>query len=368
MNEIIVIGGGVSAWAAANAFSHKNIKINLIYDKEISFGAQQISPNGLKSYVSLTNNKSILNKIEKINNLKISQLKKNNFYVLSNYNFSKNYKDFGSISRKILVNELKKSALKNKNVSIIKEKVKYFKNSNNKLEILTDKGNVFSADIFIGADGYKGISRKYVTGSSEKRTKKIFRSISNDLKKFILTKDMLQLFLTTEGHYVVYPFKEKNQKLVNYIFVPNSNFQKTISKHTTQNLNPLLDNIKWELTYTLESDNEFFSVSKNNLFLFGDSAFPIPPHLAQGGNQILEDANFLKEILNKNQDVEHIILTFLKKRLHLKKILRKNSIFSGKVLGLNNIYSLPRNIMLSNFSNSIFDEIFDLIWNNNYEK
>ena len=72
MNEIIVIGGGVSAWAAANAFSHKNIKINLIYDKEISFGAQQISPNGLKSYVSLTNNKNIFNKIEKINNLKIN--------------------------------------------------------------------------------------------------------------------------------------------------------------------------------------------------------------------------------------------------------------------------------------------------------
>ena len=368
MNEIIIIGGGVSAWAVANAFSQKKFKIKVIFDKDLSFGAQQISPNGLNSYISLTNNKKILNEIENIDNLKISQLKKNSFTVLSNYDLSKNYKSFGSISRKTLVKDLKESALKNKNVSIINEKVKFFKSNNNKVDVVTDKGRLFSADICIGADGYNGKSRKYVSGSNTNTTKIIFRSVSNDIKKFALTRNILHIFLTDQGHYVVYPYKEINKKFVNYIFVPNRSLQNNITNHTTKNDNILLDNVKWELTHSIDNNNEFSSMFKDNIFLFGESAFPMPPHLAQGGNQIFEDANFIKTMLEKNNDIEFIISKFLEKRLNLKKKLRKKSSFSGKILGLNNFFSLPRNIILSNFSNILFDEIFNLIWDGDHEK
>ena len=59
-------------------------------------------------------------------------------------------------------------------------------------------------------------------------------------------------------------------------------------------------NIEWkESFYTFDSDNAQ-NIYKNNIYLFGEAAFTFEPHLAQGGNNILEDGFYLKNILNKN--------------------------------------------------------------------
>ncbi len=370
IKKIIIIGGGLSAWSVANSFSDKkNIDIILINKKHVPLGAQQLSPNGLKSFVSLIGNRNIDHLFETINNFKISLIDKKKINVLSNYNLDKNNNIYGSISRNSLINELKKSALKNTNLTILKDEVKFLLKKNiRNTQIITANGNLLEADIIFGADGYAGKSRNYVCGNEYKSQKRVFRSISLDPKKFSLTKSILQVFLTRYGHFVIYPFKENKKKLVNYIFVPNKYFQDDPSNLQIKNFHPLFEEIIWNKTYFIDSDENFSSIFKNNVFLFGDAALPIQPHLAQAGNQILDDAVYLKQLIQTNLDREFIISNFVEKRLIEKKLLKKYSSVAGKFLSSNNIFSIPRNFIISKLSNELFDYIFSLIRNNNNEK
>ncbi len=59
---------------------------------------------------------------------------------------------------------------------------------------------------------------------------------------------------------------------------------------------------------------------KNNLLLFGDAAFPIEPHLAQGGNQIFKDAVFLKKKILTINKIDEIVQNFLKERIEEKNV------------------------------------------------
>ena len=370
IKKIIIIGGGLSAWSVANSFSNKkNLNVILISKKHLHFGAQQLSPNGLQSFISLIGHKKISHLVEAISNFKISLIDNKKINILSNYNLDKNNNIYCSISRCKLINELKKVALKNSNFTIINDEVKYFfkKNMGN-TQILTAKGKLLEADIIIGADGYFGKSRNYVCGNETKPLKKVFRSISLDRNKFSLTKSILQIFLTHYGHFVIYPFKEVKKKFVNYIFVPNKSYRKEEHDPLIKSFHPLLEELNWELTYSVDSDENFSSISKNNVFLFGDAALPIQPHLAQAGNQILEDAVYLKKLVEKNLEREFIISNFVENRFIKKKLLKKHSSLAGKFLSSNNIFSVPRNFIISKFSNHLFDDIFGLIWKNNNEK
>ena len=370
IKKIIIIGGGLSAWSVANSFSNKkNIKITLISKKNVVLGAQQLSPNGLRSFVSLIGHNNIDHLFETINSFKISLIDKKQINVLSNYDLDKNNNIYGSISRRSLINELKKSALKNPNLTLLRDEVKFFlKNGITKTQLLTTKGKLLEADIIFGADGYIGKSRLYVCGNEKKFQKRVLRSISLDPKKVSLTKSLLQVFLTAYGHFVIYPFKENKKQFVNYIFVPNKFFNDEQSSLFIRDFHPLFEELIWDKTYSYDSDENFSSIVKDNVFLFGDSALPIQPHLAQAGNQILEDAVYLKKLIENNPESNFIISNFIENRFNEKKLLKKHSALAGKFLGSNNVFSVPRNFIISKFSNHLFDDIFGLIWKSNNEK
>ena len=85
----------------------------------------------------------------------------------------------------------------------------------------------------------------------------------------------------------------------NYIFVPNNNENEPPSLNNKV-LNYLIpEDLEWKITYASFNYGEKTSIYKNGLFLFGDAAFAIPPHTAQAGNQILEDAAYIKKLLNR---------------------------------------------------------------------
>ena len=47
-----------------------------------------------------------------------------------------------------------------------------------------DNNEYISADIIIGCDGVNGITRKYVSGTTNIVKKQVFRGISNDKKNY----------------------------------------------------------------------------------------------------------------------------------------------------------------------------------------
>ena len=154
MKNVSIIGDGISAWTLANAFSESNFSVQMICSNKSVFGAQQISPNGFNALISLIKKRHFKNKIEKINRLKVRSIEKNTIKNLSDYDISKNFGFYGSISRKALLTELRESALKNKNVQVINDEIiTIHKENKNINKLLTKKGRILESNFIFGCDG-----------------------------------------------------------------------------------------------------------------------------------------------------------------------------------------------------------------------
>ena len=126
---------------------------------------------------------------------------------LKNFYFNEFDLKYYSVSREMLINLLIKN-IKNKIEikEINKSCVGIIQKNSGKLEVLMDNEELLSADIIIGADGVNGVTRKYVCGTTNIVTKKVFRGISDDKNKLynIGCIGKIHSFSeTTDGRYLI---------------------------------------------------------------------------------------------------------------------------------------------------------------------
>ena len=62
MENVLIIGNGVSAWCAAIIFAKKKFKVRVLSKNEEVFGAQQLSPNGFDCLTELIDKNTIKKK------------------------------------------------------------------------------------------------------------------------------------------------------------------------------------------------------------------------------------------------------------------------------------------------------------------
>ena len=231
------------------------------------------------------------------------------------------------------------------------------------------KGQIFKTNLMLGSDGIDGVSRKFVVGSnSHIKKKKIYRTVSFKDSAYNLSKTILQVLIHKKGYYVIYPTIIKNKKATNYIFVPQNN-KTELPTLNNKILNYLIpEDLEWKITYASFNNGEKTSIYKNGLFLFGDAAFPLPPHTAQAGNQILEDAVYIKKLLNENYDFYEIVNMFVKERYFKKDMLAKKSNMVGEILNAQNIAKYFRDYSLKLNGDDLLEKILSPIWTTeNYE-
>ena len=362
MKNIIIIGNGLSAWSAANAFLNKNVQVTIIGKKKSIFGAQQLSPNGFIGLKKLIESDDIKNIIYEIIQFQINSSNSNESKNLKNFYFKEFDLGYYSVSREMLINLLIKN-IKNKIKvkEINKSCVGIIQKKSGKLNVLMDNRELISTDIIIGADGVNGITRKHVCGITNIITKKVFRGISDDKNKLLLKQRVLELNFSNYGHFVSYPFINNNRKYINYIFIPNKSFQnsskildkiKSISKFSS---------IEWNAGYFHFYEDEIQRLHKNNILLFGDAGFSFEPHLAQVGNNIIEDASYLKFLLENNNSYDEIFEKFSRKTCKKKRKLKSISNIVGISFGINTFTQLRDNLV-SSFSDKLMYNFFKKVW------
>jgi len=363
MKKIFIIGNGLSAWCVANAFIEKDVSITLIGESKKTFGAQQLSPNGFNALQNLMENNNFKNSINEIVELRINTYKNGKFKNLNKFYFNEYNLNYYSISREVLLKLLIKNIKKKKKINEIDSNcVGIIDKNNNKLCVLLENNEKHLCDMIIGTDGVNGVSRKYVCGESNIVKKKYFRGISKDTKEYLLLQKTLQLNFTKYGHVVSYPFINGKNKFLNYVFVPNINFQQ--SNKTNENLNGIMEFalINWKEVSFSFFDEEIQSTFKKNVLLFGDAGYTFEPHLAQVGNQIIEDSFYLKCLLDKNDDYNEIFYKFSTKRFKKKRELQSISNLIGKSFGLKDFKYL-RDIVYANLSDKLIYNFFNKVWN-----
>ena len=368
--NLTIIGGGFASWIAASVFAENGYFINIFEGKNKSFGSQQITPNGWKALSKLIETKNIEKYFEPFHSIYIKKFNSNNnlevlyYHDLLNHNFR-----YGSIERKSIISYFKNNATKNNTIKIHKSNITNIIPNNNYNELINDKGQTFEAKFIIGSDGINGVSKKFVVGTgSFIKKKKIYRTISFDKNAHKLSKTILQVLIHYNGYYVIYPTIISNKKATNYIFVPRNNNVKPPALNN-QILNYLIpEELDWKSTYASFNDGEKTSIYKNGLFLFGDSGFAIPPHTAQAGNQILEDAVYIKKLLNKKYDFYETIDMFVKERCLKKDKLAKNSKMVGDILNAQKLTKYFRDMAFKSNGSNLLYKIMDPIWTTeNYE-
>ncbi len=368
--HLTIIGGGFSSWIAASIFSDSGYSVDVFEGEKKSFGSQQITPNGWKALSKLIDLKNIQKHIEPFYNIYIKKLNsKNNLEILHNHCLVEENNNYGSIQRKSIISFFKNHALKNNTIKIINSNVINIVSNNNYNELIDDKGQIFRTNLIVGSDGIDGVSRKFVVGSNSLiRKKKILRTISFNNGAYNLSKSILQVLIHKNGYYVIYPTIINKKKATNYIFVPNNNETEPPSLNNKV-LNYLIpEDLEWKITYASFNYGENTSIYKNGLFLFGDAAFAIPPHTAQAGNQILEDAIYIKKLLHENYDFHEIVNMYFKERYLKKDMLAKKSKMVGEILSAQNITKYMRDYSLRLNGNNLFDNILSPIWTTeNYE-
>ena len=246
-------------------------------------------------------------------------------------------------------------------MAINKSCVGIFQSEQGTLEVLMDNKEFISADIIIGCDGVNGITRKYVCGTTNIVKRKVFRGTSNNKKQLSLKQKTLELDFSNYGHFVSYPFINNNKTYINYVFIPNKLFQnsneilgklKSISKFSS---------ITWNEGHFYFYEDEIQTIHKNNVLLFGDAAFSFEPHLAQVGNNIIEDANYLKFIVENTNSYDEIFDNFSRNICEKKRKLKSISNIVGITFGISTLTKL-RYSLVSNFSDQLMSNFFKKIW------
>ena len=362
--HLTIIGGGFSSWIAASVFAGSGYSIDIFEGKNESFGSQQITPNGWEALSHLIELKNIKKYFEPFYNIYIKKLNsKNTLELLYHHDLIEQNYNYGSIERKRIISFFKNHALKNKPIKILNSKVTHIVSNNNYNELIDDKGKIFKTDLIIGSDGIDGVSRKFVVGSNNNiNKKKIYRTISFKDSAYNLSKTILQVLIHENGYYVIYPAIINNKKATNYIFVPQNN-ETELPTLNNKILNYLIpEDLEWKITYASFNDGEKTSIYKSGIFLFGDAAFTIPPHTAQAGNQILEDAAYIKKLLNENYDFYEIVNMFVKERYLKKDMLAKKSKMVGEILNAKNIVKYFRDHSLKLNGIDLLDKILSPVW------
>ena len=362
--NISIIGGGFSAWLIATIFAKKNFSVNIFEGKSTDFGSQQISPNGWLALTQIIDINDIKSSFEPLNAIHIKRINsKEILELLSNYDLINNFEAYGSISRENLIKILKNKALSDKKIKRFSSTIDYIIPNERNKELIDSERRVFQTDFVIGADGVDGISRRFVVGSSENvNFKKIFRAVSVDTNPYHLTKRILQILLHSQGYFVIYPTIIKNKKATNYIFVPSTNnfLPPKISSKSLLYLIP--KNLNWITTLVPNSINDKTSIFKKDVFLFGEAAFPTLPHLAQGGNQILEDAVFLKKFLENNDNLNEMVRTFIQNRSLNRNLISKKSEIVGQLLNSQKLTKNIRDLLIQSKGKDLIDNTINEVW------
>ena len=354
-SQFIVVGGGIAGSIAA--FVCSRLKKNVVWfcpKNENLQGAIQIPPNSIKFLKNLgcfDNLKKFLNPISSI------RVRDQNFKQdLSSINVDQQY---FTIERRNLLLSINEQIQSNENISIINEKIISFTSNKKECKCISSSGDEYSSEFILGADGPSGIFRNnLVFKESEKNEKKyIFRSvIKRNKHNSILFQSSINIWLDDGWHIVYYPFSRGNY--LNLILVGKNSLQK-LEKSNDYELG-LLKGINWK---SINQDDIIEEVIFNyeRIFLIGDAAHPIHPHLAQGAAQTFNDGSVLFDNLLSNGDDFFSLNRYANTRTKELNRVRDLSFMAGKSYSSKGIMSKVRNKLILR-SEDYLDEFLKELW------
>ncbi len=347
-DKIAVSGTGIAGLAAANAIALSGYKCLLIGPPPAPLaGGLQLAPNGWSALEMLGIKTAALKVATRFNEIVVRGLETGG--TLIRLPLHDIYAGMARADLAAILNEHLSAQNGTKHITSTIDQVTETQDG---LAIIDKNSDLHRAIGLVAADGIHGFGRSYVSsqpdalagGGETKLAMRVVLPLS--MLPATFSHPVSNLWLGDGAHVVHYPIRSHANIVVTLPRkLANSNWQDRLFGRTSP-LRALADPaIDWTAT-PLPKPGVGPCWRRGRVVLAGDAAHVMPPHLAQGAGQSLQDAACLMDALQNSDNPGDAFSRYARHRAGAVARIAEKAEISGRIMGLSGMPALLRNMAL----------------------
>ena len=348
--KIIVSGTGISGMSAALAAANAGHDVTLFghLASMQPAGGIQLAPNGWQALKQLGLFDAAIKRATPLDHIIVRDLSSG--ATLTQLELANCY---ASIARADLLDLLKGAIAKHNAITHHPALISQLVTHLGSVELVLDDGNSIVAAAMIAADGIGGLGRRFVTSSNSGEMTHSGRvAMRADINATDLPATFSQpasnLWLGQGRHLVHYPIAGGQR--VNFAVTLSTQLAESHWQKKIFGANPLFEQLamgrfQWSKTSVSPAGSPL-CWRRGRVVLAGDAAHIMPPHLAQGAGQALQDAASLQQSLTAIADIDEALAIYARQRASVVSAVVRKADISGKIMAFGGAKGRLRNIMI----------------------
>ena len=349
-HEIAISGTGIAGLAAATAVLAAERDCLLIGPPaQAMVGGVQLAPNGWAALSVLGFGQDVMSRATRLHEIAVRSLTNN--ATLARLPLKDVYASIARTDLAAIFEEkvAQSDRFQQQNTIVIEAT-----QTSSGVNIIGKDGVLRKVEGLIAADGVVGFGRSFITGQSETTIRASLATDKAALRLMMRLSDLptffsqpaSNLWLGDGVHIVHYPVGDSANIVVTMPKVlARMQWQSQLFERNTP-IQILADpTLNWTST-PLPRSGTSICWRRGNMVLAGDAAHIMPPHLAQGAGQSLQDAACLKQSLAQHADVGDAFAAYARHRSGAVAKIAQKAEISGKIMAFSGIAGKLRNAAL----------------------
>ena len=350
-------------------------------------GGYQLAPNAWQALAELGLEEKARQHAMMLSGLRLVGLESGHTLVGLSLNDRPIRSPYASIRRSQLLAVLRQAAEAQANIRFVSGKLQQISSTTSGVTLQLADGSTLHGGFLFGCDGSNGICRRFVTAEQQPdhtppsasvpaASRMAVRAIiDTDGLPAVLRAAASTLWLGRGGHIVHYPVDQG--RLLNLVVVTGRQRDPLNAAAALLQKQPLLTALAEPLqhngiTQPLANWPLLGSWQRGRVMLVGDAAHPMPPHLAQGAAQGLQDAAILKQWLARSGQtvsamsgiaaLDAIISQWHASRMKMIRRMVSRAGLAGRIFGLDGTAARLRNIGLGLAGEVLLGRQIEALW------
>ena len=348
---IIVSGTGIAGMSAALAAANVGHRVTLCGHLASlpPAGGIQLAPNGWQALDQLGLFDAAIKRATRLNHIVVRDL--DSGATLTRLGLDNHY---GSIGRADLLDLLQGAVATHSAITYHPALISQAVPHKDGVNLVLDDGQSMMAAALIAADGFAGLGRRLVTGAASREITYPDRvamraDIGADDLPAVFAQPASNLWLGQGAHLVHYPIASGRR--INFAVTLSARLADSHWQAKIFGTNPLFEQLttgqfQWIKTSVSPACSPL-CWRLGRVVLAGDAAHIMPPHLAQGAGQALQDAASLQRALTAAPNIDDALSCYARQRASAVSAIVRKADISGKIMALGGARGRLRNIMIS---------------------
>jgi len=351
---IIVSGTGIAGMSAALAAANAGHEVTLCghLASPPPAGGIQLAPNGWQALDQLGLFDAAIKRATKLDHIIVRDL--NNGATLTRLDLANHY---ASIGRADLLDLFQSVVAKHPAITHHPTLISQAVPHKDGVDLVLDDGRSLMAAALVAADGIAGLGRRFVTGAASSEMANPARHLGRvamradidaaDLPA-VFAQPASNLWLGQGAHLVHYPIAGGGR--INFAVTLPAQLADSHWQAKIFGTNPLFEQLatgqfQWAKTSVSPAGSPL-CWRRGRVVLAGDAAHIMPPHLAQGAGQALQDAASLQQALTTAASIDDALASYARQRTSAVSAVVRKADISGKIMALGGARGRLRNIMI----------------------